>query len=108
MRDSARPKSWRWLGRLLPVSLRELMYEPLCDDIWRAHVTETARGGRLGLWFRFAGGFAASVGYSLPRYFVERDRVTVLGKAAFVMAAGGTVLVIVALTPWIMFLVTNH
>ena len=108
MRDFARPKSWRWLGRLLPVSLRELMYEPLCDDIWRAHVTETDHGGRLGLWFRFAGGFAASVGYSLPRYFVERDRVTVLGKAGFVMAVGVTVLVLVTLTPWIMFLVTNH
>ena len=77
------------------------MYEPMCDDLWRAHVTAPVRGGRLGLWFRFVGCFAASVGYSLPRYFVERDRVTVLGKAAYMLATGVTVLALVLLTPWI-------
>ena len=101
MPDSARPRSWRWIGRLLPGSLRDLMYEPMCDDLWRAHVTASVPGGRLGLWLRFFGCFAASVVYSLPRYFVERDRVTVLGKAAYVLVTGVTLLALVLLTPWI-------
>ena len=70
--DAERPTSWRWIGRLLPRSLRDLMYEPMCDDLWRAHVTASVPGGRLLLWTRFFGCFAACVGYSLPRYFVER------------------------------------
>ena len=77
------------------------MYEPMCDDLWRAHVTAPVPAGRFGLWFRFFGCFAASVGYSLPRYFVERERVTVIGKAAYVLATGVALLVIVLLTPWI-------
>ena len=101
MPDSARPTAWRRIGLLLPKSLRDLMYEPMCDDLWRAHVTASVRGGRLGLWLRFFGCFTASVGYSLPRYFVERDRVTALGKAAYVLATGVTLLALVLLTPWI-------
>ncbi len=81
------------------------MYEPMCDDLWRAHVTTPVPGGRLGLWFRFFGCFAASVGYSLPRYFVERNRVTVLGKAAYVLATGVTLLALVLMAPWVVELV---
>ena len=95
------------MGRLLPGSLRDLMYEPMCDDLWRAHVTAPVAGGRFGLWLRFVGCFAASVVYSLPRYFVERDRVTVLGKAACVLATGVTVMALVLLTPWIVELATT-
>lgn len=80
------------------------MFEPLCDDIWRAHVTTPPRTGRIGLWFRFAGCFAATVGYSIPRYFVERDRVTVLGKVTLTLATGVTLVVIVTLIPWIVIL----
>ena len=101
MPDSARPSSWRWLGRLLPGSLRDLMYEPMCDDLWRSHVTSRVPRGRLGLWFRFLGCFGASVGYSLPRYFIERDRVTMLGKTAYVLAMGVALVALVSLTPWI-------
>lgn len=108
MPESARPRSWRWIGLLLPGSLRDLMYEPMCDDLWRAHVTATARGGRLGLWLRFVSSFAASVGYGLPRYFVEPDRVTTLGKAAFLIATGVTAVALVALTPWVVSLATTH
>ena len=82
MPDSARPRSWRWIGRLLPRSLRDLMYEPMCDDLWRAHVTGPFVGGGFGLWIRFVGCFGASMAYSLPRYFVERGRVTLLGRVA--------------------------
>ena len=108
MPDTARPRSWRWIGLLLPRSLRDLMYEPMCDDLWRAHVTAPVRRGRLGLWCRFFGCFAASVGYSLPRYFVERDRVTTLGKAAYVLVTGATLLALVSLTPWIVELVRTR
>ena len=89
------------MGRLLPRSLRELMYEPMCDDLWRAHLTSRAAGGRFGLWLRFVGCFTASVAYSVPRYFIERGRITSLGKAAYVLAFGATVLALVLLTPWI-------
>ena len=101
MPDSSRPGSWRWIGRLLPRSVRDLMYEPMCDDLWRAHVTAPIPSGRLGLWFRFFGCVAATVGYALPRYFVERNRITVLGKAAYVLAMGIALMGIVSLTPWI-------
>ncbi len=84
------------------------MYQPLCDDLWRAHVTAAVRRGRLVLWFRFAGCFAASVGYSMPRYFVERDRMTLLGRSLFVLAAAALVLAIVTLTPWIITLTTGR
>ncbi|MEE8147860.1 MAG: hypothetical protein V3T24_09670 [Longimicrobiales bacterium] len=108
MPDPTRPRYWDWLGRALPRSLRELMYQPLCDDLWRAHVTAAVRRGRLVLWFRFAGCFAASVGYSMPRYFVERDRMTLLGRSLFVLAAAALVLAIVTLTPWIITLTTGR
>ena len=84
------------------------MYQPLLDDLWRAHVTAVVGRGRLALWFRFAGCFAASVGYSLPRYFVERDRVTFLGRSVFVLAAAALILAIVTLTPWIITLTTGR
>lgn len=107
MPESRRPESWSRIGLLLPRSLRELMYEPLCDDIWRAHVTATARAGRVGLWIRFLGCFAAAVGYSLPRYFVERNRVTAIGKVTLVVASGFTLIAVVTLLPWIVFLATH-
>ena len=44
---------------------------------------------------------ACAVGYSLPRYFIARDRVTTLGKAAYVLATGVMLLALVLLTPWI-------
>ena len=100
--DAERPTSWRWIGRLLPASLRDLMYEPMCDDLWRAHVTASVPGGRLGLWTRFLGCFAASVGYSLPRYFVERGgHVTAVGKVAYVLAMSVALVMVVLLAPWI-------
>ena len=64
-------------------------------------VTGPFVGGGFGLWIRFVGCFGASVAYSLPRYFVERGRVTLLGKAAYVLATGAAVLALVLLTPWI-------
>ena len=47
------------------------------------------------------GYFAASVVYSVPHYFIERGRITLLGKAAYVLAVGAAVLALVLLTPWI-------
>ena len=107
MPEAPQPSAWRWLGRLLPPSLRELMYEPLCDDLWRAHLTEALGGGRLLLWLRFVGCFSASVWYSVPRYFIERDRVTLLGKGALVVATGVTLAAMVSLAPWVLFLATH-
>ncbi len=108
MPDSARPRSWDRLGRLLPRSLRELVYQPLCDDLWRAHVTAVVPRSRLLLWFRFAGCFAASARYSLPRYFVERDRLTLLGRGTLIIAVAVLILAIATVTPWIINLYTGQ
>jgi hypothetical protein len=96
------------MGQLLPGSLRRLMYEPMCDDLWRAHLFEPVRSGRLGLRIRFFGSFLATVGYALPRYFVERSRLTPFGTVAFVLLTGVALVSIALLAPWIVELAASR
>ncbi len=108
MPSAGGPRSWRWLGKLLPRSLRELVYEPLCDDLWREHV-ERAAGGRLGLrpWLQLIGYFVATATYSLPRYFSEGGHLTKLGRAAAVVGVGATLFMVVMLAPWIVWVASQ-
>jgi len=98
------PQFWRVLGTLLPRSIRELVYEPSCLDLWREHCRRGSPAtpldrGRLAA--RFSGRLFASLWYSLPRYFVNRGRTTRLGKATGMMLRAVAILVVLLLVPWI-------
>ena len=79
---------------------RELVYEPSCLDLWREHHRGGGpvrqRGGFV-LGLRFVARLAASVWYSLPRYYMDRGRLTRFGRAVSIGLVGLAGLTVLAL-----------
>ncbi|MEE9207487.1 MAG: hypothetical protein V3U67_03790 [Gemmatimonadota bacterium] len=83
--ESDPPAVWRLLGFVLPRSIRRLVYEPACLDLWRNHsLADTDWRGRLALWARFSGYFGAAVMYAVPRYAYEKGRAAATGRAVLI------------------------
>lgn len=102
---------WRVLGRLLPESIRDLVYEPAYLDLWRNHSLRRNREALpayLSLGVRFVGCFAAVLWYSVPAYLVDRDRLRPAGRVVVVGAMILALLVVVSLAPWIAGAITHN
>lgn len=87
-REVRPPRLWVWLGRLLPVSIRERVYEPTCLDLWNEYRRGSGAGwpgSRLRLGLRFSGRLTQSFWYALPRYCIDAGRLTTLGSVVAIL-----------------------
>ena len=94
MADPAWLRRLDQLGRLLPSTLRERVFEPACADLV---LNEPERSPRRGLSIRFVGVLVWVVVANLPRALIERRRptgagillggVALLGTGALVVGA---------------------
>lgn len=104
MLSSRPPPTWNRLGRLLPRSIRELVFEPACLELWLRHARDTSAGSRvsrLRLWLTFAAYFVAVGWRGVPRYIVEGGRATRFGRILKTSAISVGVLLVVLLLPWL-------
>ncbi len=104
MRDSPPPSVWLTLGRVLPTTIRDRVFEPVCLDLWRAYSLGGNRGtlgGQIGLGLRFAGSFAATLWYALPNYFTSPGRLPIIARALLVGLTMLAFTLLVLLLPWI-------
>ena len=104
MRRSTLPPAWTRLGRLLPRSIRELVFEPACLELWLRHARDIdpdSRVSRLKLSLTFSAYFFAVGWHGLPRYIVEDGQVTRLGRALKTSTILLGVVLLVLLLPWV-------
>ena len=104
MRNSPPPRLWLTLGRLLPTTIRDRVFEPICLDLWRTYSLDRNRGtlgAQMGLCLRFAGSFGATLWYAIPSYFISQGRLHIIGRAVLVGMMVVALTLIVLLLPWI-------
>ena len=96
------------LGRVLPTTIRDRVFEPVCLDLWRTYSLGRNRGtlgAQIGLGLRFAASFAATLWYAVPSYFTSQGRLRLIGRALLVGIMMVALTLIVLLLPWIVQLV---
>ncbi len=104
------PRLWRYLGFVLPQSIREGVYEPAYLDLWRAHVlglgteAQPTSGTRVLSGITVAGYLLAALWYAFPRYFREGGRTKLAGRLAGAGLAIMALVLFLMLMPWFMAL----
>lgn len=94
--------SLRIARRLLPASVRTLVFDPLCADLLRDyHFGDRSRLGKSRLVLRVTRACVESMLFGFPRYFREPGRTTRLGKASLIVGGSVLSLLVVLLAPWI-------
>jgi len=104
MRRSGIPRAWTQIGRLLPRSVRDLVFEPACLELWLRHARATScgrRASRFKLWMMFSATFIAVGWYGVPRYIVNGGQVTKFGRVLKNSAISVCVILLLLLLPWV-------
>ncbi len=104
MLRSPLPQLWIRIGRLLPRSIRELVFEPACLELWLRHARDTdpySRASRFRLWLTFSGYFIAMGWHGAPRYLVESGQATRFGRVLKNSAISVGVVMLLLLLPWV-------
>ena len=104
MRRSTVPRAWTRLGRMLPRSIRELVFEPACLDLWLRSAREIhheRRGCRAKMWLTFSTYLIAAGCYGVPRYIVDGGRTTRFGRVLKLFAISVGVVLLIMLLPWV-------
>lgn len=89
---------WRWLGRLLPRSVRERVFEPAFADLYRDTLERRSRASasRVPFAFRALATYAGCTPPALARLFVVRGKPTRLSRALGVLVVVSLGLVVAA------------
>ena len=93
-------------GRLLPRTVRVLVFEPLCSELIRGFQLGDQTGwARSRLVAQITRAFLESILFGFPRYFREPGRATRLGRLALLLGGGVFGVLVLLLAPWITYLV---
>ena len=97
-RAAIRFERWRALGRLLPVEVRERVFDPAFSDLmyaWLSATDEREVGVPFGM--RVIGTYVGCIPISVPRLFYSQGRLTRFGRitvwSAMVLIAAAVVVV---------------
>lgn len=95
-RRGAGLERWRALGRLLPREIRERVFDPAFSDLLRTWVKGRGSAGALPFGLHALGTFVGCVPIAVPRLFIDRGRLTRLGRVSLI-SVGLIVLVVLVM-----------